>query len=63
MKAIVIVFMSARNQQLARPALNGFSDRPGEAETPKAETPQPSREQTNPPLWTWFIENPLRCDA
>jgi hypothetical protein len=61
MKAIVMVCMPVRDQQLVRTDINGVSDPPARSETAKATPPQPFPDPTNPPFWTWFIENPPRC--
>ena len=62
MNAIVFVLMPTRDneppaeQAAARPAIDRLP--------PAASSPErPERDQTTPPFWTWFIENPRRCDA
>ena len=69
MKAIVIVFMPARNEEAATEqslALRsaGTSQLPTNLAHAQDRFPQlPDSNQTTPPFWTWFIENPRHASA
>jgi len=68
MNAIVVVFIPADDGQL--PAQQAAGDNLailrqglglGMAKTDSRQTSD--RNQTSPPFWTWFIENPPGCGA
>ena len=64
MNAIVFVVMPAsESQRLAEQVVDLLPTGGGSNHT-KARRPATSEpDQTSPPFWTWFIENPRRCGA
>jgi hypothetical protein len=62
MNAIVFVVMPASDsQRLAEQVVDLLPTGEGSNHT-KASPPTTSEpDQTTPPFWTWFIENPRRC--
>jgi hypothetical protein len=69
MNAMVIVFIPARNGQPVTEQVSplravDFLPQGTYSDNAKAGLHQSSeREQTTPPFWTWFIENPRPCGA
>jgi hypothetical protein len=66
MKAIVIVFMPSRYGQVSSEQTTSRDNRAGGLEVvsygPKTDLPRLSKsDQTTPPFWTWFVENPRRA--
>ena len=69
MSAIVIVFMPGHDGQLvteqsaALCGVDALSPSTKSDNTGADLRESSNRDQMNPPLWTWFIENPRRCGA
>ena len=67
MNAIVIVFIPSRDaqsltEQTARPRVIDLLPQSIDSDQPKTVLHQISdRDQTTPPFWTWFVENPRAC--
>jgi hypothetical protein len=65
MKTIVVVWVPARDagpsaeKAVAQPNLDGFQSPLSPAiRITKGGIESPKRDQSPPPFWTWFIENP-----
>ncbi len=69
MSAIVVVFMSGRDdrsltEQASPVSVVDLLPQETYSDNTKADLRQTSNsDQMTPPLWTWFIENPCRCGA
>jgi hypothetical protein len=62
MNAIVFVVMPASDSQRLTEQVVDLLPTGGGSNHTKASLPQISEpDQTTPPFWTWFIENPRRC--
>jgi hypothetical protein len=64
MNAIVFVVMPASDSQRLAEQVVDLLPTGGASNHTKANVSTTSEvDQTPPPFWTWFIENPRRCDA
>jgi hypothetical protein len=64
MNAIVFVVMPASDsQRLAEQVAELLPTGGGSNDTKASLRTTSEPDQTNPPFWTWFIENPRRCGA
>jgi hypothetical protein len=64
MNAIVFVVLPASDSQRLAEQVVDLLPTDGGSNHTKASLPTTSEpDQTPPPFWTWFIENPRRCDA
>jgi hypothetical protein len=69
MKAIVIVFMPARDGEISPTQTTAMQDSSASRlpidldQGPKAFPRLTIPDTTPAPFWTWFIENPRRCNV
>jgi hypothetical protein len=64
MNAIVFVVMPASDSQRLAEQVADLLPAAGSSKHTKASPATTSEpDQAAPPFWTWFIENPSRCDA
>jgi hypothetical protein len=64
MNAIVFVVMPASDSQRLAEQVADLLPTGGGSNHTKASLPMtPESDQTAAPFWTWFIENPRRCEA
>jgi hypothetical protein len=64
MNAIVFVVMPASDsQRLAEQVVDLLPTGEGSNHTKASLATTSEPDQTTPPFWTWFIENPRRCGA
>jgi hypothetical protein len=64
MNAIVFVVVPASDsQRLAEQVADLLPPGEGSNHTKASLAPTSQPDETTPPMWTWFIENPRRCVA